>query len=162
MVSEDNDSMVDLFGGRREKARLAAQRFSSTRNKRMRITQDHNFVKNDSQEKQQVQFPLFQGVQPVIPTLIQPQSLVQLWNMSTSQSLVSPSLSEQQVSQGIFTCNSVNSLQLQQFNERFRLSSGNVGVNSKAIKYYLDFSSTNVSYKYWIRNLALVVLELEL
>ncbi|CAG8573413.1 17441_t:CDS:1, partial [Cetraspora pellucida] len=142
--------MADLFGGRREKARLAAQHFSSSRIKRMRTTQDHNFVKNNSQEKQQVQFLLFQKAQLVISTLIQPQSLVQLvwqqspfhtmgtsavglegqWNMSTPQSLVSPSFFEQQLPQGVFNRNSVNSPQLQ-FNERFRSSSGNACANGK-------------------------------
>ncbi|CAG8839259.1 23451_t:CDS:1, partial [Cetraspora pellucida] len=56
-------------------------------NKRPRVSQDQSLGRNESQDKQ-VHVPFFQGAQPALPTLFQPQPLVQpLWQQPFVQTM---------------------------------------------------------------------------
>ncbi|CAG8595917.1 17723_t:CDS:2 [Cetraspora pellucida] len=59
----------------------------SCESKRPRMAQEQSFTRYELQDKQ-VQTPFFQGVQPLLPTLVQPQPFVQLlWHQAPFQAM---------------------------------------------------------------------------
>ncbi|CAG8800047.1 6343_t:CDS:2, partial [Cetraspora pellucida] len=90
MASSNYDPMAELFGSRKEKARMAVQHFLFAKNRRPKVLQNQN------------------SMQPALSTLIQPQPFVQLlWQQPLFQAM------DQLVLQDTLSCNGVCSPQLQ-------------------------------------------------
>ncbi|CAG8794807.1 7067_t:CDS:2, partial [Cetraspora pellucida] len=127
-------------------------------NKRPRVAQDQGFSRNEPQDKHKVQVPFFQGVQPVLPTLVQPQPYVQpMWHQSPFQSMSSgpvgfggqwngsgspswnnPNFSDQQVPLESLSRNSVHSSQSQPNLAKFQSSASFSSGNGKIGKMQCD------------------------
>ncbi|CAG8596569.1 20178_t:CDS:2 [Cetraspora pellucida] len=94
---------------------------------RPRVAQEQSFARYEPQDKQ-VQTSFFQGVQPLLPTLVQPQPFVQpLWHQAPFQAMGSGP----QVSQDSFSRNLAHSPQIQLSYGKVQQSASNSGANGR-------------------------------